>query len=643
VAVALHPVGDYSTETDFYGDYAQGAALIQQGQVDFSRFGVVGPVHQVLLALVGFAAGDLLLAAELISVFAACGTLILWLVLAARRAGTPLAVWTIALLAVNATFFLYGYSATTDALATCMQAAALLAMLGMRGPRAPLVAGVLSAIAALTRYNAIYLLPAAMIIYGWIGRPPGVSRRRAIGLYLLGFAAVAVPWIILAMLAGHPPGGNLYHNIAYDVFARPHGISWDEYQTRLQPQFKSLADVITRDPGAVVRREISNLLEHARLDLELMIGWPAAVAAGLGFLLALRDGTWRRLLPIWLAGALLFLTLVPAFHSARYSLPLAPLYSMLAAVAITSPRLVLRWGGRRWPIGQVGGLTLVIAIAVASVSQQRQALAELPKEVVPAAAALRAAFPSGGRVLSRKPHIAHHAGMTMVPFPVASTLAELAAGCERDQVDCIYFSWPEANTRPEFTYLLDPAASVPGLEVVFQTADHPAVVYRIGPGFGAEPAWIESDSLRTLHVARALRSIGAPAWRVELVAGLYALDRNQLPAAAGHFMRLAELEPGMARGWSLLGTTRLRMGLFAAAVVAFTRAVGLEPGDVGARQGLGWAELQAGDKRAAAAAWSPIVRLVTDAPTLEQMAALYEELGDRGAAEAARAGLARLR
>ena len=35
------------------------------------------------------------------------------------------------------------------------------------------------------------------------------------------------------------------------VFARAKGIPWDTYQNELQPQFKTLMDVIRRDPGAV--------------------------------------------------------------------------------------------------------------------------------------------------------------------------------------------------------------------------------------------------------------------------------------------------------------------------------------------------------------------------------------------------------
>src|SRR5215470_18843855 len=68
VVLGPHKIGDYSTETDFYGAYAAGARALQHGHLDPSRYGVVGPLYEIALALTGFVARDLLLAAELISV-----------------------------------------------------------------------------------------------------------------------------------------------------------------------------------------------------------------------------------------------------------------------------------------------------------------------------------------------------------------------------------------------------------------------------------------------------------------------------------------------------------------------------------------------------------------------------------------------
>src|SRR5262249_4258198 len=157
--------------------------------------------------------------------------LILWFTLMRRRLHAAAGLWTGLFLAANATFTRYGYSATTDALATFLQAAAIFALFAMRGTRAPLWAGLFSGLAALTRYNAIYLPAGAFVAYMWLERPEGVPRRRALVLYAVGFALLSLPWLALSFHQGQAPGGTLFHNIAYDVYARARGITWDEYQS----------------------------------------------------------------------------------------------------------------------------------------------------------------------------------------------------------------------------------------------------------------------------------------------------------------------------------------------------------------------------------------------------------------------------
>jgi len=84
-ALGPHRIGDYFAETDFYGDYARGAGLIQHGRLIPARYGVVGPVYELTLALVGFLIRDLFLAAKLISVAAAISPLIREAIFGARN------------------------------------------------------------------------------------------------------------------------------------------------------------------------------------------------------------------------------------------------------------------------------------------------------------------------------------------------------------------------------------------------------------------------------------------------------------------------------------------------------------------------------------------------------------------------------
>ena len=158
-----HRIGDNFAETDFYGGYVGGARALQHGHLDASRYGVVGPGYEAALALAGFVIPDLFVAAELLSWIALLTGLACWVLLLGRRADARLALVTAAFLAVNPTFFRAGYSATNDALAFALQAAALLALLTGGSRRSAVAAGLLTGLAFLTRYNAIALLPAALV------------------------------------------------------------------------------------------------------------------------------------------------------------------------------------------------------------------------------------------------------------------------------------------------------------------------------------------------------------------------------------------------------------------------------------------------------------------------------------------------
>src|SRR5206468_1912460 len=162
----------YYTETDFYGGYAPGARLIQLGRIDPARYGVVGPVYDMFLALVDCLTRNPFVAASAISIVSAVSALLLWFALLRRR----------------------------------------------------------------------------------IGAVP------ALAVYLAGFAALSLPWLLFALRSGTAPGSMLFHDLAYDIYAQARGQTWADYQTRLQPGFHSLMGVLFQEPAAVLHREGANLL-----------------------------------------------------------------------------------------------------------------------------------------------------------------------------------------------------------------------------------------------------------------------------------------------------------------------------------------------------------------------------------------------
>jgi tetratricopeptide (TPR) repeat protein len=642
IMVLGHKVGDYFAETDFYGAYAEGAKLVQHGKLIPSRYGVIGPGYEVALALFGFVIPDLFLAAKLLALVSTVATLMLWFYLLRRRAGVRVAFVAALILCANGTFFRYGYGALTDTPAIALQAAALYLLLARRGERAILAAGLVAALAFLTRYNAVYLLPAGLVAV--LGGGTFAERRgKAALLFTAGFFAPVVPWMLYSLARGSGFSFQLHHNIAFDVYAYSKGIPWDTYQKEMQPQFKNLWDVISRDPGAVASRMLYNVGNHLRQVAVSLLGWPTAVSAGIGLVLGLRDRTLSRLWPLGAAAALLFLTLVPIFYSDRYALALLPYFATLAAIAFASPLGALAVGRTRrvWVKPLLVALPIAAAV-IASVTAQARAMKQLPVEVLDCAKTLRSLKAPGDRVLARKWHIAYHAGVQPLAFPFADSLVDLARYARAGRARWLYFSWPEAETRPRFKYLLDTTAVVPGLTPRVVTRPHPAVLYEIGPDFGKNPAWLANDTLVAWHFTRsALMLTNDPKLRFKL--GGIAWIMGRLEDARFNLDLAVRGDPRNVDAMVLLGNVYMVSGDPEAARTMYERAAALAPGNVEARLGLGWANVTEGRNQEAAEVWRPVISLTRSPNTLERMRMLYAMLGDHAAEAEATNMLAQLR
>jgi hypothetical protein len=154
VLLWLHPVGDYFVETDFYGGYAPGVRALFAHGLDPARYGVVGPVYELVLGLLSLTRLDLFRLAQFLSLGSTVLALLLFSGWMERRFGRG-AGWISALLvATNPTVFRYAYTASTDAPFACLLAAAFVLTFPQEPrPRTLLLAGIVSGLATLTRYN----------------------------------------------------------------------------------------------------------------------------------------------------------------------------------------------------------------------------------------------------------------------------------------------------------------------------------------------------------------------------------------------------------------------------------------------------------------------------------------------------------
>lgn len=641
-----HRVGDAFTETDFYGAYGPQARALLHGRFDPAQYAVVGPVFIVVLALAGAIARDFFVAAELISLLSATFALVLWARVIRARTSAAHGLFAALLLACNASWFRYGYAATTDALALVLETGAIALLFTGRGtPRRVLAAGAVAGLAFLTRYSAVALLPFGIValLAGWSDTSAadtagsGTPRRRGTLLFVAGFLAPVVPWIAISLASGAHFAFQLHHNLAYDVFARAKGIPWDTYQRDLQSQFPTPWSVWNRDPAAVTARLVANVGDHLRLDGTLLAGLPVAIAAVAGALFARRDGTLARLAPLGLFAALFFVTLVPVFHSERYSLPMLPVWAAFAAAAFASPVLAVPVaGGRVWLKSLLVAVPLLLSLRT-SLAVQRRVLSQLPLEVLEVARAAKPYLKPGDRVLARKPHFAWHAGLEPVPFAFADSLGPLADAARRAGARWLYFSWPEAEMRPQFAWLLDTTSHVPGLTVRATSSGHPAVLYEIGPGFGAAPGWLGDPAEVAVHRARAQASINGTDWKSRVIVAIAERRLQHWAAAQPLLEQAARLAPNEFEVQLLLADNLLHAGTPGSAEDAFTRAGQLSPGDPRVQLGLGWAALL--DHRTARAAelWKPVVLEADDAATVQRMVELFTATGDAEALATAKA------
>jgi hypothetical protein len=545
VALLDHPVGDYFTESDFYGGYAIGARLIQRGVIDPSRYVVVGPVYDLLLALAGTVVRDLFTAARLIAVAAASVTLALWGSLARRWLGGAAAVALVALLALDPHFARYGISVTTDLPAIAFQSAALWLVWSAAGPLGLVGAGLCAAAATLTRYSAVALVPAALLSLAWLAPRPRPTRARAVALFLAGFVLPVAAWTAWSFGHGVMPGGMLVRNAVFYADTSSASRNRQDVAGGLDappPAGATAPSGSAFAPGRIA----AAALDHARRDATETLVWPVAALALAGLALLALERRVRPLAPALVFAACQWVVLVPVFHTPRYALACVPPLLVLAAAVPAAPWRAA--GGRAWRVA-LAALALVPLVFAGreTVRLQRFLRTQLPVEVLEVGRALRAVAPPGARVMTRKGQIAYEAGLTPVPFPRVDSLPALAAEARRARADFLYYSWYEVELRPELAFLLDTTGVVPGLTVVHATEHNPAVAYRIGPGFGRAPDWFADRQQRALHIARAqvVTLPDADAWQAHFFLAGWEARHGRLDLAVTHLETVLRVRPDL--------------------------------------------------------------------------------------------------
>ena len=485
VGLRYHLVGDYGVETDFYWSYVPQARHILQGTIPIEDFH--GPAYPFVLAAIALFTRDLFHAGVVLSTLSAAAALYFIFQLFKNLFRPDIALVVFLLVAANATFVQYTYTAGTDMLFMALVTGSTYFFLkdGEHHRRRVVIAALLSAVAYLTRYNGVFVVvavPAAILLANPFEQLMK-ERLRTAALFLGVFFLATAPWGMYCLAEkGSFFYSKNYLNIAYEMFAKGK-IGWDQYWSVEAQRFTSLRQVIFADPGLFVATLLRNLFEHAVDDLGKLVGWQTGVFSVSGIVLyVVAERPSARVASYFILALAFFGVLLLVFYGERFSLFLLPVYVALALRTLTWQKLA---DFRFWKTIQIGGLAAFVLLIWTGANSYRFNKTNIdsgPQEVVSIAQWFEQAVgrsESGKIIISRKPHIAYYLDMQMQLFPYVNTYEELIAEVKKVNASYLYFGLMEAGMRPQFQSLLDPSKAPPELRPLTYTSYPPAVLYKV--------------------------------------------------------------------------------------------------------------------------------------------------------------------
>lgn len=484
VNLQLHTIGDYLDETDFYWSYAPEAQRILSGKPPIDDFR--GPGYPAVLAVVSLLVPDSFRAGIIISTLSAAVVLALVFSLFQRLFRTDLAFVATLLVALNTKFIQYSYTVGTDMMFNALVSASVFFLLKSAERRWLSIglSALFAGLAYLTRYNGMFVLGAVPVVL-LLTNPFQLAwkeRLKTCAVYLAVFFLVIAPWGLYCLQErGSFFYNKNYLNIAYEMFAKDR-ISWDQFWSIESKRYTSLIHVITEDINQFLKTVMMNVVTHGGGDLIRLVGAYTGIFSLVGIVTLFRKGNDRRVVSYFLLAAGFFAVLLLVFYGERFSLFLLPAYVALALRALSHPRVAQLKVLGRLSVAKVVVVVLLIWTAVDSWQFNAKNIDSGPKEVLRIAEAfhkLDEKPPPDAVVVTRKPHIAHYLKMRMELFPLVSSFDELKAEVRRVNGSYLFFSYVEANLRPQFRSLLDLRNPLPWLQPIAYTSYPPAVLFRV--------------------------------------------------------------------------------------------------------------------------------------------------------------------
>lgn len=255
----------------------------------------------------------------------------------------------------------------------------------------------------------------------------------------------------------------------------------DNWRDNLPEKFTGLGDVISFDPVHFFRHMGLNVARHFFSDMKLLIGIRFAVFVVGGFILFLAAKPDKRKLLYLSFGVVYFLILTLVFYSERFSLFLVSMYLPLAVWPLTRVFYFDRPKRISWaPFVLVVLVTLSYTVSSSRATARGLTLSQpILYDLKDLGLALGEKEPDKSRkIIARKPHVAHYAGLYPLMFPESvGNVEELVDYCRDNGIRYVLYSSIEYIERPKLNILFAQAQEFPGLEKVVQNKG--GVIFRV--------------------------------------------------------------------------------------------------------------------------------------------------------------------
>jgi hypothetical protein len=351
------------------------------------------------------------------------------------------------------------------------------------------LAGALTGVVYLTRYNGLFLLAACLIGITLLDffKQKWRGRLALSAIFVAGFLAVSSPWLIANYKRhGSPFYNTNYLNIATEFYPELVANKTNQDATRaLAAEFHSFGDVIGHDPKRLMARYPLNLYESLRRSFKdtLVNQWVAWVA-WLGVLLALGGRRSKNVKLVLIAGAFYLLLMGLNHWETRYYFFVMVLYAGFAVFAATAWFEAARSLG--WIKNRAFALipfAMVVAMFALSWAESRKDVAVFlesqPVEIIAARDYLTGAGATGGkRIVARKPHLPYLSRNEWVFFPQVKSLDEFRAWVEANRVDYIAVGKRELKERKELAALGKPEKAPGWLKAVWVNDEPAFILYK---------------------------------------------------------------------------------------------------------------------------------------------------------------------